>query len=626
MSSWVPPWRRPRRLRRQITAVLAITSLVAVLLFGVLNFAAADDLLVDGTTEQLEGIAESRARSIELGANRLLARVATSAADRSVVAAISELSEPATAVGDAAAQQVFLDELSDTYGDGDLLLVDSSGSIVFSRALPPGADLTEDPLADTTLARLVLDDLERVRVGTALISDVNIDLPEATTPTLFAAAAVRDGTEVVGTLVVELDVSAIDAIVDTRHSFDDSGVADSASYLVADDLILQSTPWSWREDPEGYLAAIDDEEVRAQVEEFGSPVGVQPIDTEPVRTALDGERFVGQASNAQGDGTYASAVAIDVPGAEWVVVTEAPLTEVRRPLIRYLLRMGLVVAIVLPISVAVGFLLARRLTKPIPGAVAAAQAVADGERELDQPVLANDEFGDLGRRLSRMAEKLARQERALDAEYERKRELLLSVLPPRLVAVDGVVSGTGERVDLATVVAVSIETDAGELDDDELTDVLAAAATVLESLATERGIDRVRVSADRGLFVAGAGTDDDGADIALDFATAAAAGLAEVADETAVSFTVHVGVSTGAVAAGVLTRGSLTFSAWGEPVRRALAISALSNAYEVLVDASTIDSADERWDFDEVDDVVDLDGTVMPVRALRTGVVVDADT
>lgn len=625
MTNRVPPWRRPRRLRRQITAVLAITSLVAVLLFGVLNFLAADDLLVDGTTEQLEGVAESRARSIELGADRLLARVATSAADRSVVAALGALTDPLNVDGDIA-QVVFLEELADTYGDGDLLLVDASGSIVFSRMLAPGTSLAEGSLADTTLARLVLDDLERVRVGTALLSNVSIDVPGATSPTLFAAAAVRDGTEVVGTLVVELDVSALDRIVDARTGSENSELADSESYLVAADLTLQSTPLSWREDPAGYLDAIDDEEVRARVGEFGSPVGVQPIDTEPVRTALDGERFVGQASNARGTETYSSAIAIDLPGVQWVVVTEASLADVRRPLIQYLVRMGIVVAIVLPISVAVGFLLARRLTKPIPGAVAAAQAVADGERRLDLPDLGNDEFGDLGRRLSKMAETLERQERALDAEYDRKRELLLSVLPPRLVAVDGVVSGTGERVDLATAVAVSIETDAGELDDDELTDVLAAAATVLETVAADRDVDRVRVSADRGLFVAGAGTDDDGADVALDFATAAAAGLAEVADETAVSFTVHVGVSTGAVAAGVLTRGSLTFSAWGEPVRRALAISALSNAYEVLVDVSTIDSADDRWEFDDVDDVVDLDGTVMPVRALRTGVVVDAET
>ena len=92
MSERVPPWRRPRRLRRQITAVLAITALIAVLLFGVLNFVAANRLLVTGTTDQLQTVAASRARSIELGANRFLGRIATTAADRSVVTALEDLS------------------------------------------------------------------------------------------------------------------------------------------------------------------------------------------------------------------------------------------------------------------------------------------------------------------------------------------------------------------------------------------------------------------------------------------------------------------------------------------------------------------------------------------------------
>ena len=55
---------------------------------------------------------------------------------------------------------------------------------------------------------------------------------------------------------------------------------------------------------------------------------------------------------------------------------------------------------------------------------------------------------------------------------------------------------------------------------------------------------------------------------------------------------VHVGLSTGPVASGVLDRGSLTFGAWGEPVRRALAIAALSRADEILVDLTTAEGAE----------------------------------
>ena len=127
-------------------------------------------------------------------------------------------------------------------------------------------------------------------------------------------------------------------------------------------------------------------------------------------------------------------------------MTEVPLTVARRPLIDYLIRMGIVAAVLLPLAALVGFLLARRLTRPIPVAVTAARAVADGERHLDLPPRGNDEFGDLQRRLTRMAATLERQEQALHEEFESKRQLLLSVLPPHLVREDGEVAGTGDQV------------------------------------------------------------------------------------------------------------------------------------------------------------------------------------
>jgi len=79
---------------------------------------------------------------------------------------------------------------------------------------------------------------------------------------------------------------------------------------------------------------------------------------------------------------------------------------------------------------------------------------------------------------------------------------------------------------------------------------------------------------------------------------------------------VHIGISTGQVATGILARGSLTFAAWGEPVRRALAISALSSADDVLVDVSTSEAASGEWSYEPADDVVDLDDQPISVRRL----------
>ena len=89
-SASVPFWRRPRRLRRQITGTLMAVSLVAIALFGALNYYAADQLLLDGTTGELESEAALRAQTTEVGTNRLLGRVAAAASDPGVVDALAD--------------------------------------------------------------------------------------------------------------------------------------------------------------------------------------------------------------------------------------------------------------------------------------------------------------------------------------------------------------------------------------------------------------------------------------------------------------------------------------------------------------------------------------------------------
>ncbi len=694
-SASLPFWRRPRRLRRQITATLVGVSLVAVALFGVLNYVAADDLLLNGTEDQLQSEAQSRAQSVELGANGLLGRVAATSSDPGIVDSLDDFVrgfdeldgvdlDPAQAaelsqvyeqlvvapINELAIRTVSLDEVlprtaegrwiqyhytlpaqvpdrpgatatdpeeepngydvamatndgyltsvSDTFGGGDLLLIDRNGTVVYSadKRIDLGTSLVNGPYADSALARLVTDELGQVRAGDALVTDFNVYVPGGARPVLFAAAVIRSGNQIVGTLAVEISVEAIDSITQTGPEFEQTGLDALDSYVVSTDLLLQSTPQSWFDDPDAYLEGISDAEQRRIVAALGSPVGAQIIDTAPVRATADGEPFVGRSTNAVGQRTYSSSTSINVPGASWVVVTEVPLSVARRPLVDYLIRMGIVVAILLPLAALAGFLLARRLTRPIPVAVAAARAVADGQRHLDLPARGNDEFGDLQRRLTRMAATLARQEQGLRDEFENKRQLLLSVLPPHLVRGDGVVSGTGDQVAARTVIAVAIDTDRTEIDsDDDLTEALAAASAVAERLAADARIDRVRVAADRSLFVAG-GSADDGADAALSFALALESEVRALAVEAGLTLTLHIGVSTGEVATGVLARGSLTFAAWGEPVRRALAISALSLADEILVDLSTLDASTEAWATQPADHVVALDNQPLDVRAL----------
>ncbi len=689
----LPFWRRPRRLRRQIAGTLVATALVAVALFGALNYVAADRLLRAGSFDQLDGVAQSRAHSIELAARRLRRNTGAPANDPGVTralddfsAAVAELDDapPDTLLSEAAladldrfyAEEVvaplnesglfdttvtvddvrpttasqrflqyhlvvpgtpplpsdtayaaalaeydtFLQSLAESLSAQDLLLVSAADDqIVYSTAMriDLGAVITGGPFAESPLTRLVDADLQRVRAGTALVTDFELYLPNRARPTLFSAATVRgSAAQVSGTLVIQIPGTALDAITTAGGNWEEVGLDDGESYVVASDLRLQSQSRAWIDDPDGYLDDVGDELTRERIATLGSPVGVQLVDTPPVRDAFRGEPFRGRSTNYLGRTVYSASATIDVPGVEWVVVTEVPLSSAREPLNDYLWRLGAVTLVVVTLAAVVGFLLARRLSRPIGPAVAAARSVAEGERDPQLPDLGNDEYGDLGRRLKRMAGLLAAQERQLDEEFQRKRELMLAVLPAHLVDADGSVTDTAERVDDGTVVAVAIRTGSDTEVDDRLAEHLAAAARMAERLADEHDLERVRTAADRYLFVAGAGLPGDGADDAVEFSCAFVVASRGLALEMGNDVAIHMGLSTGPVATGVLERGSLTFGAWGEPVRRALAISALSRADEILLDESTASSVASRDDIVPVDGVIDLDEQAMPLYSV----------
>lgn len=389
--------------------------------------------------------------------------------------------------------------------------------------------------------------------------------------------------------------------------------------MVGRDLLLRSESRRWLEDPQSYLDDIDDPELERLIDFFGSPIGIQPVDTDPVRVALDGGTFQGPSRNYLGDRTFAYARQITVGGADWVVVAEQPLSELRAPLYGYAFRLGIVLALVLPAAALIGYFVADRLTRSIPPVVEMASEIAAGARDLDPPNLGANEFGDLARRLAQLAGQLGAQEDALSAEFERRRELLLSVLPPRLVMDEGEIGGTGESNDVGTVIAITIEVGGGRDDDDESAEFLRRFGRAVESRAGQLDIERIRAAHDRFLFLAGVDRPDDGAQKAMDFALELLKVAASVSEADDVTPVVHIGMSTGPVATGVLESGSITFSAWGEPVRRALAIGALSTANEILVDESTAEALGDGATLRPAAAVIALDGEPMTLFTVTSG-------
>lgn len=700
LDSWLrslPWWRRPRKLRRNLSAMFAFVAFSSVALVAIVNIFAGRALLVDGTNDGLVGVAEARARSIEEGAGRLLARTAAVSSDLAVSTAMAELVEAFEALGERLDTQQdaeldrfyrervlapleelevdvsladvspsspkarylqyhytlsdpdlraevadagdgsaysdvharwhpYLRQLAERLGTSDLKLVSAKGDIVYTveKRIDLGTSLVSGPYRESTLASTLTTTLPRVGAGTAVLSDLDLYLPGGAEPVVFSMSDARSGTEVLGALVTEIPGTALDAITTAGGRWEEVGLEAGESYLVGTDQVLRSQSRQWIEDPEGYLSRVDDELLAKRIELLESPVGLQPVDTAAVRTALDGQVFSGRSANYLGQAVFSHARSIDVAGVTWVVVADVPINEARQPLIAYAVRIGVTLAILLPLAALLGALMAARLTRPVPLIVEAADAVARGERDPDLPDFGRNEYGDLTRRLRATASQLGAREDALERQYEQTRSILLAALPPRVVGDERRASSTGEITGMATVISISLDIETENLRAGEaLGDLYAWAARTAEQEAARADIERVRAAADRYLFIAGLGEEGVGADAALQFATTYASRVRRFAADNDASVTLRIGLSTGLVEAGLIRSGNLSFTAWGEPVRTAMVIGTAAESARIGVDATTARAATPgRWQFEPARPLTDLDDRPVEVFVL---VVTDED-
>ena len=192
------------------------------------------------------------------------------------------------------------------------------------------------------------------------------------------------------------------------------------------------------------------------------------------------------------------------------VVLEQPGAVTGGPVAQVLVRLAIALFVGLVIAIAIGFLVARRITRPLRSAATAAHALAAGSRDVVVPVAGPSEVAEIGEAINTLSA-------SLTASEQRQRDFLLSVsheLRTPLTAVkgygealaDGVVpeadvSRTGDIVvseaarldrlvsdllDLARLGAVDFAIDLVDVDAD---DVGSEAAQVWRDRCAREGVE-----------------------------------------------------------------------------------------------------------------------------------------
>ena len=220
------------------------------------------------------------------------------------------------------------------FGFYDLLLIDGSGTIVYSVAKEAnlGTNLLDGPYQDSNLAA-VYQEAQHDYLGNSVhLVDFAHHAPSFGEPSSFIAAPIVDGAWLLGVLAFQMPVGEIDDVMTSNQNWEIDGLGKSGeSYLVGPDFKMRSNSRFFLENPEGFLDAAEKAGASAtdirEIRDFGTTILAQQVRSPASIAALIGETATTTTTDYRGVEVLSSYAPLDIEGVEWAILSEIDVDE-----------------------------------------------------------------------------------------------------------------------------------------------------------------------------------------------------------------------------------------------------------------------------------------------------------
>ena len=323
------------------------------------------------------------------------------------------------------------------FGYYDIFLIDiETGNIVYSvfKETDFGTSLKEGPYRESGLGVLA-DRIQREpQRGAITAVDFRPYAPSYGAPAGFVGTPIFDGSEAVGILAVQISVDEINRVMTGGRSWAENGLGETGeSYLVGPDRMMRSSARLHLADPDAYAAELRDygvsEKTISNIDHFGTTILMQPVATNSVTNAYNGQEGTHLTINYLGQPVLSSYAPLDILGLEWVILSEITQREAFDPILN-LQRNILMWGVVLVLSVAfLAVVLSRYFVRPIEKLTQGVQELSAGADDVNIDIESRDEFGDLARSFNSMVDKLRDQAAVIEEKNAENEQLLLNILP-----------------------------------------------------------------------------------------------------------------------------------------------------------------------------------------------------
>lgn len=501
----------------------------------------------------------------------------------------------------------------ENFGYEDMYLINfETGTVVYSvqRNVDFGTSLLNGPYRLSGLAEVVRAVQQNPTRWSLQVEDYTRYQPALSAPAAFVAGPIYNGPHVIGIIALRMPSATITQILTGDNSWAEEGLGMSGqSFLVGPDFRLRSEARGLLEDPAAYEAALRNTDIaaatRTDIGTFQTSLLLQPANTVGVAAALEGRTDVIIQRNAFGTEVLSVFAPLDLPGLDWVIVTEMNLDEVYAPIHNLEARILITSVVLIAVSTFVIIFLASLFMRPITRLMAGMQADWQ-DAQVQNSAERHDEVGTLTRSVLHHLTTMQAERDQSAATNQRYFQKLASQLPANMVPLlkDGA-TDFWERVPQGTVVAIHVHGLGDAIDTlpvEQTAKIIQHVEMVMYDIAERYGLELFARGAQNYIALSGFATPrPDNAQRALSFALELVQSVGRLQPDPAMPLTLRVGLDSGSVVGGIGDERRFDYAFYGKVMQEAERISHTTTPNTVAASTTMQELLHELFTFTRVD-------------------------
>lgn len=462
----------------------------------------------------------------------------------------------------------------------DALLLDLQGNVVYSVQKGPdlGTNILTGPYRESNLKDAYQKALRSNDVDFVWITDFQPYQPALDAPTAWVVSPVGMNGKTSGVMALPVPIAKINNIMTANKHWQAAGMgAATETYLAGPDGLMRSDSREFLEDPQEYrrdaISAGTPPEVAEKAIRLGGTTLVQPVETAGFRAAQRGETGTVSATDYLGNKELEAYAPLDIPNSDlhWSILATRDDSDAFARLGRFSKTLVIAVtALIFVISVA-SMVIAGTAMRPVRRLEEGTRKISSGDYDVNIPVMARDEIGDLTAAFNEMSRNLAIKEELLNEQRNENNRLLLALMPESLVQRyrEGEATIAQKHQDVAIIFAdiAGLDELSNDLPGDELVRIVDELFRQFDSAAETLGVERIRTFHNGYLATCGVITPRlDSIHRTVDFAIEMRRIIERFNHQTGHDLGLRVGINTGNVISGLVGRSSLVYDMWGAAV------------------------------------------------------------